>query len=759
MTVTHLRTKCDASPGCYRPAAENGGAEILGGQERDGVFEGDEYIHVVECTISPRRDKAIEDHSKIDKLLRQLRAKHPDKFIKGWFVTLAEPTADQRGVFSKDKNRIIPISFDQFRGKLVDARSYLSCRKDYAFGSVRDPETGKSGISINYVPLDIIDDNKNLHDLKNICDGLIAGNVYLLLGDYGAGKSATMRELYFKLKDQFISNKSMVFPLLLNLRDHHGQNDPVEAIERHARNVGFSAPSTLVRAWRAGYVVLMLDGFDEIAAPGWAGKTKKLRDLRYHSMELLRAFIRQTPEGRGVIIAGRAHFFDSRIEMEASLGIASKKEKKVNLNLSEFDDEQIKKYLADRGWSQAVPDWVPARPLLLGYLASRNLLQETLKVAAGSGPAAGWHVLLERISEREAEIEAGIDPGTVRRLIEKIATLARGTADGLGPVSSDQIFEAFVTVCGYPPDDRGTVLLQRLPGLGGSGTQDGSRILIDQDFAEAARGGAIFSFIENPFDPQYDPESWQCALQPLGVDMAAYRCKLANFFDGKVCAAFTYAVSKFSSHVIAADVFLTMNQLGVSYDQSDISVKEVLFPEISFESDSPNLSSIQLHECVVGRLELPAGIDEHNLPTFRKSLFGAVEGRVGSQDLPSAKFVDCSIDSFEQAAETTNAILDLHLPMGAKVMLTVLKKIFAQRGHGRRESALYRGLDARARELVPECLKLLQKEHFAIPSKQGDRQIWMPTKYAGIRKRALSILASPNVSTDPLMLECRNITQ
>jgi hypothetical protein len=48
----------------------------------------------------------------------------------------------------------------------------------------------------------------------------------------------------------------------------------------------------------------------------------------------------------------------------------------------------------------------------------------------------------------------GIDAGTVRQLIEHLATIARNSPDGLGPISPDQITAAFTDVCGYPPDDR-----------------------------------------------------------------------------------------------------------------------------------------------------------------------------------------------------------------------------------------------------------------------------------------------------------------
>ncbi len=126
------------------PAAQYGGAAMVDGQERDGVFEAEEFVHLVECTVSRSRQKAVEDLQKLERLLRKIGARHPDKFVKGWFVTLHEPTADQRAVFQKVRGRIVAVSFDQFRSRLVDARSYLSSRDNYPFGSVRDPETGNA---------------------------------------------------------------------------------------------------------------------------------------------------------------------------------------------------------------------------------------------------------------------------------------------------------------------------------------------------------------------------------------------------------------------------------------------------------------------------------------------------------------------------------------------------------------------------------------------------------------------------------------
>ena len=68
------------------------------------------------------------------------------------------------------------------------------------------------------------------------------------------------------MKKRHLNAELSTFPVFVNLRDHYGQTDPAEILHRHARNVGFDKPSHLVRAWRAGFVHLSMDGFDEITA-------------------------------------------------------------------------------------------------------------------------------------------------------------------------------------------------------------------------------------------------------------------------------------------------------------------------------------------------------------------------------------------------------------------------------------------------------------------------------------------------------------
>ncbi len=737
------------------PSAQFDGAAHEDGRERDGIFETPDFVHVLECTVSRAKEKAREDATKIGKLIRRLGTRHPTKFVKGWFITLDEPTADQRtevkSAAAKEKMQpaqVVALSFDQFRAQLVDARSYLEHRKRFPFGSVRNPTTGESTYELDYVPLQFLDSAGNSYDVDSVTEHLLSGQSFVLLGDYGPGKSATMRELFFRLASRFWRNKSLAFPILLNLRDHHGQTDPVEALERHARRVGFESPSALVRAWRGGFGILLLDGFDEIAAAGWAGKTRTLKELRYRSMELVRAFVRDTPLGVGYVVSGRAHFFDSENELRTALGIRSSIRM---LQIEEFGEEQVTRFLGRLGWSETIPSWLPSRPLLLAYLASRNLLGPGMQSDSSADAASGWDELLDRIADREAEIEAGIDPDTVRRLIEHVAMRARNSVDGLGPISPDAMMAAFKDVCGYTPDDRGAVLLQRLPGLGAYHSEDGSRVFIDRDFAEAARGGATFRIIENPYNLEFDSETWQNALLPLGAEVTAYRSDRLGYTAAKVCAAMRHVIDQDQAYTIAADLVLVLAELGASCDGDSVYVREVIVPELRLEDLATDLHVVEFQDSVVGVLSLGADVRAERLPKFVRCHIGAIEGRTGPDDIPRARFVECEIGAFEESAQTTRGIMSLSLPRGTKVMLTVLKKLYAQSGSGRKASAFYRGLDTQAQALVDEVLSLLRREGLVTKSARGSQQIWLPTRTQDSRRRALAMLAAPNAPTDPVM--------
>ena len=53
------------------PDAAYQGAQIVDGRERDGVFETEDVIHLIECTVSKKMDKAKIDMKKLLELWKQ----------------------------------------------------------------------------------------------------------------------------------------------------------------------------------------------------------------------------------------------------------------------------------------------------------------------------------------------------------------------------------------------------------------------------------------------------------------------------------------------------------------------------------------------------------------------------------------------------------------------------------------------------------------------------------------------------------------
>jgi hypothetical protein len=254
------------------PEAEYDGALVVEGRERDGIFETEECVHIVECTVSRAQQKAKDDAQKLVNLAKKLQPKHPQKAIKCWFITREEPSPDQRTAIKEKYNSVVALSFAQFQSKLIDVGSYLSLRMNYPFGSVRDPANPSSREEIEYISMDLVEVSTQVPwSVTEIQQALLQAKRFIVFGDYGSGKSMTLRELFRELRAAYLKNKTVRFPLYINLRDHFGQMNPAEVLERHARNIGFPHPSHLVRAWRAGYVTLLIDGFDELTTLGIQG--------------------------------------------------------------------------------------------------------------------------------------------------------------------------------------------------------------------------------------------------------------------------------------------------------------------------------------------------------------------------------------------------------------------------------------------------------------------------------------------------------
>jgi hypothetical protein len=735
------------------PEAIGGGSEVIEGKERDGVYITDDAVQLIECTISKTKEKAEKDIGKLSSLVKQMQKKYPDKAVKGWFITLEEPTADQRAVANNQGYLVFACSFDKFQSKLINVPDYFSCRANYPFGSVRDPKTGEIKVLDEYVDTDLIDiiNENNVLDIKKIADQVLHGKRICVIGFYGVGKSMALKEVYKIQQRSYNSKYTVKFPVYLNLRDHHGQTSAVEAIERHARNIGFGHPEHLVRAWRAGFVNLILDGYDEIAVFGWTGKSSTLKDIRYKSMELIRDFIKNNPSNGGILLAGRRNYFDSIREGERALNLSTKD---LIVRIGDFSTDQVKKYLNKKGLNSNIPPWIPTRPLLLGYLAAKGILTETAGSNGMVEPAEGWNYLLEEISKREASIEAGLSADTIREIIEGISGIARAFQNGLGPIYQNDLEKVFKDKCGYPPDDRALVLLQRLPGLIPQDEQDGSRYFIDQVFASIAKAGDIFYYVVNPYDYKFasDPRNWQESLDEDGVQMLTYR--LGNLESSIVEESIVQA-KKIGADVLAVDLLMTLNYSGKPWTRERITFQNVLIPTFEIKKEV-DWSRIQFYETIFRELSVEELPELDTSPTFKSCIIGTMIGCSNVEMIAKEIIDESTVDNYEIAETTTTAILNLDIPIPAKVGLTILKKLYLQSGGGRQENSFYRGLTSNEQAYIPNILEYFKHADIAIMSKRsGSNTVWQPVRSQTNRIR--QILINKNYK-DEIMSNLKRIT-
>lgn len=733
----------------------SGGPELIDGSEIDGIYETEEAIHVIEATVSRKKEKAQSDSKKIAKIISQKRRECPTKAIKGYFITKDEPTADQLTQVKGVKADIAALSFDQFRRRVIDVRAYLELRDAYPFGSAKnlrknsyDPASLDS-----YICLDIVSKSGNIANVQNLCESLTKGNRCWLTGDFGAGKSMTVREIFKYLKTSCYKDATCRFPICLNLRDHQGQINPSEALRRHAEAIGYPHPDHIVRAWRAGFAILILDGVDEMATFGWTARAKKLSEIRYDSMKLIRELVQQSPVNCGLMLAGRGHFFDSMDQALNTLGLTNTTE---TYTLSEFNETQISEYIQNQGWSTEIPEWLPSRPYLLGELIATQILESDAEWLKASSPGLGWDQLLDRIATRESDIGRGLSPDTVRTVIERLASFARCTTSGRGPISESNLMNAFQDVCGYPPDDSAYILLQRLPGLGLYSQAESSREFVDDDLADAARCGDLLRFSANPYNFEIGfLDRWEKTCGPVGIELVSHKINQNHILHGQLNPALAHAALNNQYHVLAMDILRSMIASSVGCDNT-IVIKGVAVDNIDFMNCNIDLSSIRFQDCYFHAVSIDGDFDYENLPSFSRCLIGDLIGMSSINPLPDGKIDNqCIIERYSESVLTTAGILAGELALGVRILLTLIKKIYIQAGRGRRENALFRGLDQHARRIVPEILALLKRHDLVVRSGGSGETIWLPVR----NKRPLvtKILSNPHADTFPVVAEAKAI--
>ncbi|WP_095589217.1 NACHT domain-containing protein [Actibacterium ureilyticum] len=720
------------------------GAIVVDGKERDGILENDHHIYCLEITTSKNSKHTHDSCKKLDGLVKRLRGKHPDKGVTGWYITRFDPTGDQGAVLSEFQSIVNHRTYDAFYANMIDAKEYLIEREKKPFGSIRGPEDGRFDAKLSYTPTKILNTVTGTYFhtgsiVKQMSKSPFRG---ILVGEYGAGKSMALRDIFQKLSRQYRQGGDSQFPVYINLRDHVEQYDPDECLRRHASSIGMKKPENLIRAWRSGLVYLLLDGFDELAPRIATNSRKRAQDLRKSAINLVRRIVDETPVEGSILLAGRNNYFDTDRELHTAVGVRNSWKL---YEIHDLDSDDLARFIADHGWEGGVPDWVPKKPLLISYVKQNNLIDETMEEGASRtfDPAAGWDFLVDKICEREVDqVYVALEPTELRQIYGRLATYARRRSDRRGPMSFSDCRRAFVEITGVEPEERSITAILRLPGLSGSLSgvetselERGSRFFVDPDLADCLSAGDVETAITMPYDyPVSVHEGISHSLGELGRRVVfnrlgddgnrklseALRVFSSQHSDGarNVCSDLA-SVAFSNSAKITGEIFITnsyMTNLPIEggADFSSFTFDSCGFEGVSIDivqpSEMPNFQG-----CQITLLKAPSEMAE-------------ISNHITSHnDVDATDFYDVSYDTLRNAG-APEAYLDL---------ISIIDKAFIQSTKGRQLGAMYRGRPEERRVSISTILDTMVKQGWISISRRGGAEIVVPNMSRAAEAKAI----------------------
>lgn len=164
----------------------------------------------------------------------------------------------------------------------------------------------------------------------------------MVIGDDGSGKTSFLRRLAYELVTGSADDEPLPVPLLIDLRPISNAGSLETVLQHHLRTtIGwYGNPEAITYLLRAGRIVLLLDGLDEMVATSYSiGAEEQLRAFAAATTEAGR-----TTAANRVIVACARHF--ARDEVPA-VALAERVGAVVR-ELAPFDDEQIAKFVANR---------------------------------------------------------------------------------------------------------------------------------------------------------------------------------------------------------------------------------------------------------------------------------------------------------------------------------------------------------------------------------------------------------------------------
>lgn len=694
----------------------------------------------VEITQERDLDKIRRDILKLCSVRNALFSQ--DNIYCECFIVMQDaPTDSMRATGEGQKVKV--MSAEEFRNEFFDYSKYVFVRKQRQFGSLINIETGEpednTYVNVSYTQKN---SNKNL-TVDDIIDLLRRGKRVVLKGDFGLGKSRCVKQIFDKLTTDTMND---TYAIAINLRDHWGAKRASEIFSRHFCDLGLDEKNFL-KTYEKSQNLYLLDGFDEIGTQSWSSDIQKMQHIREASMYGLKDLIRQVRGG--VLITGREYYFNSDEELMNSLGLSV--EQTVFLEChQEFTDSELLDFIQanipEGINSEALgelPPWLPKRPLVIQLLSKyasdifsiQNIFDDICSF---------WHVFLTKLCEREAKIHPSLNPDIIKRVLLNLANQTRMSKENTGPITQNDLSNAFAKAAGINPNDEAAIMLQRLPSLGRISADSPDRQFLDSFILNGLRAEGIIQMSKS-WDQEILSADWKYPLDQTGLSiLAEYIGKDVNKrMDSFLATARSAALGM--NKVLAADIVSAICLLDVSsLDFKGIFICGGYFSHLSFEGKE--IKRLEISDSIIDKIDLTNSKLDNSV-NLKNCYISTVHGIASRHSIP-AQLEGCEVAQFERLA-TTTLVKRARLSESQKLFVEMIRKIFFQPGAGRKESALLRGMGVSANKRLGEKILSKLEDEGLITQHRGDEG----PIYKAVRKetgRINKMLTDLTLSEDPV---------
>jgi hypothetical protein len=714
--------------------------ETINGVKCDCVVKVEEgYWVIIEVTKDKSLTKLRTDLAKFATLKAFLHTRNI--YAKCYFITAEDPNSSL--IQSGEGQSVEVLSIGQFSEKFFNFGGYTYARSKKPFGSAVDPFTGEKD-DTEYTPVIYLADDDTQYRIEEIAKLLTEGKYIVLLGNYGTGKSRCIQEL-FKTLDRR-SSTYYKFPVAINLKENWGLKRGEEILNRHLSDLGQSKMvDSLMKIYTESSICFLLDGFDEIGSQSWSDNPEKLKEIRQNSLLGVKELIDKSTGG--AIITGREHYFNNNEELINCLGL-NKKKCLILRCKDEFSVSEMEEYLHKRDIAQSLPQWLPRRPLICQVINSLDTESTISSISAENGAVEFWELLIDTICEREARIHSALDETVIKRILMRLARLARTKPNDYGPLTVTEIYKAFEEVTGSHTTDETAIMLQRLPGLGRVGPENPDRQFVELYLLDGLRGEDLVESVMNK-DKVILHESWRHSLQELGLQYLATKLELGgnieifkSFFIKNIEASNKYLLGDILSGLAMID------ELELDFHGKTLSNSSIFSLDLSISS----IRNLNIEHTFIENLNIADAISValHLEDCVISKLFGVSS----SGGLP--KWINNStVDNFE-LINTLSRIKAAKFNPGQLIFLSFIRKLFFQHGSGRKENALFRGRgDSLNRKLADRVIKFMIREKLIEKTSGYDGDLYIPNR--SYTHRLKQIMDQMSLSKDSIWIEVTKI--